>query len=133
MSVRRATNRLINAATAIASTGTVTKDMDLRTVSNLLSIILKMTSATGTPSVKLEYMLGRRNASGVLEYEAATAHTDLIADHTSEVLTTLDISTLYDGAEQIRFLFTGSGTNPADTVIDIFEVVFEEDAAFAHG
>lgn len=132
MSQRRATQRLITADTAIASAATVETDpMDLRPVKNLLGAFLKATSAGGTPHLKLEYALGRRNpTTSLLEFDGFDDHTDLIADHSSQDLEHLDLTSIVEGAEKIKFKFTGLGTNPADTFINLFEIVFEEDGEF---
>lgn len=106
--------------TSITINATATVDSPVfRAIENRVrSIAYQLSSATGTPDVKIEYVVCRTEDGTFHVPDNISALNDSVAD---EVEHTKAFTPVVNRYYKIRF--TGNAANPADTVVDVLKLL----------
>lgn len=117
--MERLVKALLFDAVTVASTGSVTSnEVPLRSTVQVESLLILLTSAVGTPDVKIEYAISHNG----VDFGSFDDYTDLVASSatefvTDEGITAISLPNLL--VPYAKFKVTGINANPADTLVTI--------------
>jgi hypothetical protein len=107
-------------AEAVASTGAkTTASLDTKFLSRIESLALKAVSASGDADVKVEYQTSQDDSN----WDAAADNDDITSSQATQFANNKEgwnhIDMVTHLSRYIRFVVTGVGSNPADTLVSL--------------
>ncbi len=114
-------------ATAVASAGVVTTDsQNVERYARVEAVWVKFTSASDDPEIKVEWEGGVSSS----DFEGTAANDDLVSDSNADFAADKQgwhaLSMPPVRAPFLRFVITGVGTNPADTLASLYAYMRED-------